>query len=201
MKKNLALVLALIGWATLITRLTVRIQTEEVPAYESVIRFLSYFTILSNLLITIFFTIMVLKPDGKGFWHKPGTLTALAAIMTFVGIIYHITLRPIWNPEGLDLITSEIHHTLVPLGTILFWYLYETKGVAPFSNLLKWLLYPVIYIVYVLIRGTFSDFYPYYFLDISTNGLDKVLINAMALFVVITLFIFIFHIISKRLAR
>lgn len=199
MKKGLALLFAVIGWGTLIARLTVRIQTEDVPAYESVIRFLSYFTILSNLLVTIFFTVMVVKPNGKGFWHRPGTLTALAAIMTFVGIIYHITLRPVWNPEGFDLITSEIHHTLVPLGTILFWYLYENKGIATFSELIKWLIYPITYIAYVLVRGSLSDFYPYYFLDISTMGLGKVLINSMGLFAVISLFLFIYHLISKRL--
>ncbi|MBI3138639.1 MAG: Pr6Pr family membrane protein [Sphingobacteriales bacterium] len=43
------------------------------------------------------------------------------------------------------------------------------------------MLYPVIYVTFILIRGCFSDFYPYPFVDAGNPGLSKIIINSMVL--------------------
>ncbi len=199
MKTNIALVMAIIGWVVLFLKLKLRIETEDVATSESVLRYLSYFTILTNLLVTIYFSSIVLFRKKQAIFHKPGTLTALAAFMTFVGLAYHILLRNLWNPTGLTMVLDETHHTLVPLATILFWYLYENKRVISFNKIRIWALYPVLYLTWALVRGEISSFYPYYFLDINNLGLQQVIINAIALLVIIVLFLLLYLFIGKKM--
>lgn len=200
MKRKLAIALSIIGWATLFIRIKMRIETEDVKVVESVIRFFSYFTILSNLLITIYFTIIGLgNKVSYSLFKKPGTLTALASIMTFVGIVYHILLSAHWNPTGMFWVTDQIHHTLIPLATIIFWFLYENKANFSFKAVLKWLLFPLVYILCILIRGYFSEFYPYYFLDVALIGLKQVLVNTVALILAFFILMGIYFFIAKKL--
>jgi hypothetical protein len=42
---------------------------------------------------------------------------------------------------------------------------------------LPWLWYPLMYCVYVMIRGSFSGFYPYFFLNVTELGYGKALMN------------------------
>jgi len=198
MKKAIALLMAIIGWVALILRLKMRIESEDVAITESILRFFSYFTILTNLLVTIYFSSIVFSKSKKTVFHKHGTLTALAAFMTFVGLAYHILLRSLWNPTGLTMVLDEIHHTIVPIATIIFWYLYENKPKVKFKKISVWLLYPCLYIIWALVRGKLSSFYPYYFLDINTLGFQKVMINALGLLSVLFIFLGLYYIIGKR---
>lgn len=45
----------------------------------------------------------------------------------------------------------------------------------------KWLIYPQAYLIYIPIRGHFSGFYPYPFVDVSALGMTKVLFNSAVL--------------------
>ena len=199
MKKIFALAMAIIGWITLYLKLELRIETEDVSIFESVLRFFSYFTILTNLLITIYFSALVIFRKRQTFFNKPGTLSALAAFMIFVGLAYHILLRSLWNPSGLTMVLDETHHTIIPLATIIFWYLYENKSMISYKKSSVWVLYPVLYLTWVLIRGHFASFYPYYFLDVNTLGLQQVLINAFGLLIIIVVLLFICLFIGKKI--
>lgn len=199
MKSSIAIVMAIMGWVALYLKLQLRVEIEDAPTSESILRYFSYFSILTNLMVTMCFSVIVLLKKRQTIFHKPGTITALAAFMTFVGFAYHILLKSIWNPTGLTMVLDEIHHTFVPLVTILFWYLYENKSVISFKKLSIWSLYPLIYILWVLLRGKFSSFYPYYFLDVNNLGLQQVIINALGLFVVIISFLFSYYYVGKKL--
>lgn len=201
MKTGIAIIMAIIGWVALYLKLQLRIDTEDVPTRESVLRFLSYFTILTNLLVTIYFSFLVFFRKKSTFFNKPGVLTALAAFMTFVGLAYHVLLRSLWNPTGLTMVLDETHHTLVPLVTVLFWYLYENKKEISVKRISIWILYPVIYLTWALVRGLFSSFYPYYFLDINDLGTKKVIINSLGLLLVLILFLFFYYLIGKRIKK
>ena len=45
----------------------------------------------------------------------------------------------------------------------------------------RWLAYPVAYLVYALTRGAFDDWYPYFFIDVVSLGYPRVLMNAALL--------------------
>ena len=203
MKKGIILAITIIGWITLSVRLYLRITEYDFSAFESTIQFFSYFTILTNLFVTIYCTNQLLRPNEKNtsILNKPETLTALMVFIMIVGLVYHVALKPIWNPEGIQMILSEICHTFIPLCTFILWIISDNKKTIELKRLLKWLLYPIVYIFFVLIRGSFSNFYPYPFLDVQTLGIGKVLTNSLFLLVVMAVFLVLFHFIGKKLSK
>ena len=203
MRKGIILGIAIVGWITLSIRLYLRITEYDFSAFESTIQFFSYFTILTNLFVTIYCTNQLLKPNEKNtsILNKPETLTALLVFILIVGLVYHVALKPIWNPEGIQMILSEICHTFIPLGTFILWFISDNKKTIELKRLLKWLLYPILYIVFVLIRGSFSTFYPYPFLDVQTLGIGKVLTNSLFLLIVMAIFLMLFYFIGKKIFK
>ncbi|MDC6367095.1 MULTISPECIES: Pr6Pr family membrane protein [Flavobacteriaceae] len=199
LKKGIALIMLIIGMVALVLKLKLRIELEDESITESVTRFLSYFTILTNLLTTIYFAFIFFSKNEKTIFHKPGTLTAIAAFMAFVGIAYHILLRHVWDPQGLTMILDETHHTIVPIATILFWWFYEKSNLIKFKDLSRWILYPVLYLTWISIRGYISSFYPYYFVDANNLGTVKVIMNSLGLLVIIIMFLVIFYVIGEKI--
>ena len=51
--------------------------------------------------------------------------------------------------------------------------------------ILPWLLYPLIYVIFVLTRGSFSGFYPYPFIDLSKLSILQVFINSAGIAVAV----------------
>ena len=47
-----------------------------------------------------------------------------------------------------------------------------------------WLIYPLVYLPYVLVRGASTGRYPYPFLDVGDLGLGVVLVNTVVLTIV-----------------
>ena len=198
MKKGIAFFMMIIGIAALILRLKLRIETEDVSVVESITRFLSYFTIITNLLVTVYFSVIFFSIKKQTIFHKTGSLTAIAAFMAFVGLAYHILLRHVWDPKGLTMVLDEIHHTIVPIATILFWWFYEKRNLVKFKILSFWILYPILYLIWISVRGYLSSFYPYYFLDANSLGTQKAILNSLGLLVIIILFLTIFYVIGKK---
>ncbi|WP_276390687.1 Pr6Pr family membrane protein [Eudoraea chungangensis] len=203
MRKAILVILTALGWLTLIVRLYLRIVEATYSPLESAVQFFSYFTILTNLLVTIYCTgqLVNMGPYLNPRLQKPETLTALTAFILVVGIVYHIALKPIWDPKGLSMILSEIHHTIVPVGTLVLWILSTKKSIVDLKSLLKWVFYPIGYITFVLIRGFFSNFYPYPFLDVQTLGFQKVVLNSLFLLSLIIVLLLVFYYIGKMVSK
>ena len=193
MRKAILIFLAVIGWVTFIIRLYLRVNTPDISIGESLVQYFSYFTILTNLIITIYCTYLIFQNNKKSCYNSIELFNALTAFILFVGVIYAITLRSVWKPEGFTMIQSEIHHTVVPLGFLILWFITKQKTKANILRTLMWMAYPFLYIIFVLIRGSVSNFYPYYFLDIDSLGLQKVVLNSALLLVVLIVFILIVH--------
>jgi hypothetical protein len=116
-----------------------------------------------------------------------------------VGTVYHLVLKSLWNPEGLLMITDEIYHTFVPLGTLALWIVSTNNKLGNLKNLYSWILYPTLYLLFILIIGSFSDFYPYPFLNVAELGIGEVMINSLYLLIVMSLLFLIFHFIEKKI--
>jgi len=183
MKKTLSILFALIAWFALLTQYYLMLQNRVAPMGETTIRFFSFFTILTNSIVAIYFTFISFKIKNRflEIINRRDTLTAITVYITIVGLVYQILLRHIWQPKGMQRIVDELLHTLIPLLVIIYWYLYENKSLLSFKQIPKWLIYPICYLVFILIRGYFSTFYPYPFVDITHLGLSKVLINSILL--------------------
>src|SRR5690242_8869207 len=99
MKKNLALVFALLGWFAVIAQYVLMFQNRVTGIGEMTIRFFSFFTILTNTLVAVYFTYQALKGARIRAADKPGVLTAITVYITIVGLVYQVVLRWIWSPQ------------------------------------------------------------------------------------------------------
>ena len=183
MKNKLTLLFATIAWFAVLTQYYLMMENRVFSMLETTIRFFSFFTILTNLLVAHYFSLsLVKKKEGYlSIINKSGTLTAITIYITVVGLVYQILLRHIWDPKGMQRVVDELLHSVIPILVIIFWYLYEEKKAIAYKQILQWLIYPLIYLIYILIRGAFSNFYPYPFVDLVNLGLEQVLINSAGL--------------------
>lgn len=56
MKSLFSIISALLGWFAIVTQYVLMIQFSEISTTEVTLRFFSYFTILSNILVALVFT-------------------------------------------------------------------------------------------------------------------------------------------------
>ena len=180
----------LTGWIALIGQLYLILLNRKLSIPETIIQYFSYFTILSNLLVTIACTILLFKPTstvGK-FFSKPTTLTALTIYITVVGLVYNIVLRFLWAPQGLQKLIDELLHSVIPILFIAYWYICVSKNLLKWKHVYFWLLFPFIYCIYILVRGAITGLYPYPFINVATLGYNTVFSN-IAILVAAFLFI------------
>ena len=182
MKRNLAFIFAALGWFAVIAQYYLMLENRTTSVSEATIRFFSFFTILTNILVTIYFsTICFSRNKSVSLINAAGMLTFLTIYITVVGLVYQAALRHLWHPQGMQRLVDELLHSVIPILVILFWYLYEAKNNLKFSQTIKWLSYPLIYFIYILLRGNQSGFYPYPFVDVSVLGFATVIQNALFL--------------------
>jgi hypothetical protein len=186
MKRSLSALFAGLGWFAVITQYVLMLQNATAPLFETTVRFLSFFTILTNTLLAAYYTIISVSSESTKI-NRPGTLTALTVYITIVGLVYQVMLRHIWSPQGLQRVVDELLHSVIPLCTIVYWILFEKKDEVRYSQISSWLIYPAVYFIYILIRGFVSDFYPYPFVDVNVLGYTKVIINAFTILFVFVL--------------
>jgi hypothetical protein len=194
---------AFIGWFSVISQFYINIVNSSIPVAEVTIRFFSYFTILTNILVALTFTIILLRPKSRlgGFFSQPRVSTAVTAYITFVWIAYNILLRHLWNPTGLQLIVDELLHSFIPILTILYWLIFVPKSELQWKSILPWMIYPLIYLLYILTRGALSGFYPYPFIDVNDLGYSKVFRNDAGLIMAFMLLSLLFVAIGKLMSK
>ena len=144
-------------------------------------------------------TFLLLKPTSHAanFFSQPATLTAIAVYISVVAIVYNSILRFLWKPEGLQLVVDELLHSVIPVVFVIMWFLSIRNAALKWRDIYVWLIYPLVYIVYVLIRGALSGFYPYPFINVTELGYNRVLINSVGLLFVFLFFSLLFVAIEK----
>lgn len=202
MKKGFAFLLALLGWFAVIAQYVLMLNIRVESVAETTMRFFSFFTILTNIIVAIYFTGQLLPERAQpDVFARPGSLTAVTCYITIVGLIYQFVLRGIWQPEGLQKVVDELLHSVIPAATVLFWLKYELPGVN-YQQIGRWMWYPLLYLAFILVRGYYSVFYPYPFIHVQNLGWSRVLFNSLvitALFLLIgTLLIFVVRRIRRK---
>lgn len=194
---------AITGWAGLIIQFWLSIINTTYPLLTTIINYFSFFTILTNILITVCFTFLAInyRSGVGGFFSRPSVLTASAVHITIVGLIFNIILRPEIHSTGLQAWISDVLHVATPILFITYWLLYVPKHYYSWKSIAVWLIYPIIYLVYVLVRGPYADFYPYPFVDVRLWGFSKVLESCGIITVIYILFALAFNHLSKYLAK
>jgi hypothetical protein len=174
---------ALIGVAGIGLQFHFMMQVPGLSTTEAVVRFFSYFTILTNLLVLLGYAFPLLAPDssmGRFFSGAPMRGATLVYIV-IVGVVYSLLLRDLYHPAGWAKVADVLVHDAAPVYYVIFWLLFaEKSGLRP-SHAAQWLLYPLAYIAYTLLRGFLTGWYPYPFVDVRVLGYSRTFINAGAL--------------------
>ncbi len=196
-QKSIAL-FAFLSWTTLVVQFILLIQNRVTSVIEAMLRYFTFFTILTNILVAIVFTVVAFQWKNKwSFFTKSNTQTATAVYIFVVGFVYNVILRFLWQPQGVQRIVDESLHLIIPIIYIVYWYFnVRTIGIS-YTSIWNWLIYPMVYLVVVMIRGYFSDYYPYPFINVVELGYEKTLINSAGL----TIFFGLISIIFVRLAQ
>ena len=163
----------------------------------------SYFTILTNLLIAVSVTSILLLPKNSafGFFKKPSVLSAITLYIFIVALVYNTVLRGIVTLNGWNLLVDTLLHVIVPILFIAYWFLYVAKGTLQFKQGLSWLIFPFAYVIYSLIRGAVYGWYPYPFLNVLSFGYLKVILNTVVLIVVFMLSGLAVILLDKKLGK
>lgn len=200
-KNYFAIFIELVAWFSVITQYVLMLENRTASYAETTVRFFSYFTILTNTLVAIYFSkISLLENKNPNITKQAGIITAITVYITIVGLVYQIVLRPLWKPTGLQQLVDELLHSVNPVLVILFWVFFvNTKSVA-YKEILKWLVYPMLYLFYILIRGSFSNFYPYPFVNVSTLGMPQVIRNAFGLLLFFSMVSLLFLFLGKKIS-
>ena len=110
--------------------------------------------------------------------------TAIAMSIVIVSAIYNLLLRQLWHPQGWQLAADVTLHDVMPVLFLLYWWLAVPKATLRWQQVIHWQLYPALYFAYVLLRGAVNGWYPYPFLDVTTLGYPRVLIDACVVLLV-----------------
>jgi hypothetical protein len=194
---------AVLVWLSLILQLYVAIQNRLAGVPETIVRFFSYYTVETNILIAICFSMVYLKGIAeKGpFFAKPNTLTATAVYICIVSLTYNLILRFLWAPTGLTRVPDELLHLIIPIIYLIFWFKFVPKQNIQWPTILPWAIYPLVYLGYTLLRGPLAEWYPYPFLDVIKLGYSKVLLNSAGVCLVFVAFSVLFIGIAKMMSK
>lgn len=193
-------IISIIGWFAVILQFYLIMVNRVAPIPETIIRYFSFFTILTNILVAVCSTTLLLKPkSGWGyFFLRQSTLTAITVYIVIVGMVYNLILRFIWEPTGLQRVVDEALHAVIPVLFLLYWFVFVPKGELKWKDVLAWQIYPFVYVLYILLRGAISGFYPYPFISVSDLGYGKVFINFCMLASAFLVISILFVAIAKR---
>jgi hypothetical protein len=89
-------------------------------------------------------------------------------------------------------IVDELLHSVIPLLFLFLWIFLMRKSFLKWNSFFPWLIYPLCYLFYILIRGAFSGFYPYPFVDVKKLGYSNVLINSLGITLLFTVLFLLF---------
>ncbi|HFI0452957.1 TPA: Pr6Pr family membrane protein [Streptococcus suis] len=154
---------------------------------------LMYYTVLSNLLVSVFAVYMVYAMN-KGLDLQSAKFLRIKAAVTMsimiTCVVYHFMLAPIaddfWRVENI------LCHYIVPVYFLLDTLLVDQQGQYKWFDPIWWTILPVIYMVFGLVNGLFIKIpipdakdspFAYFFLNVPKYGWAYVLTYAGTIFV------------------
>ncbi|MFF6913857.1 Pr6Pr family membrane protein [Streptomyces sp. NPDC012466] len=159
-------------------------------------RTLSHFAIQSNMLLAL---VMTLAARRAWTARRPLPGAVLGATLLYVviaALVHHLLLANEASPfsltgeaaapTGWQALPHVLLHTVTPIAAVLDWLLLTSPGRLHLRQASTWLLYPLAYLAFCLVRGELllpgtQDRYLYPFLDVGQDGFKRVLGNALLL--------------------
>ena len=140
----------------------------EIESYVGrVVRYFSYFTEYSNILVMLWFLNKSFFNERIKFLNKESVRGALTLYIIVAGIVFFLVLNKAWNQEGIAKLQSYILHGFAPVTFILDWIVFDEKGNYKYKDIKLWIVFPIVYLFVALFIGKIIGVYPYPFLDLN----------------------------------
>ncbi|MDW5264114.1 MULTISPECIES: Pr6Pr family membrane protein [Acidobacteriaceae] len=154
-----------------------------IQSSNSATNFFSFFTILTNLFVAI----VLIVSAANLIRHRDPTeaddiLRGSATVsIAIVGLVFGLLLSHL--DSGLIPWTNFVLHSLMPVVMVLDWLIQPPKAKLVPRHIWFWVVYPIAYLAYSLIRGAFTNWYPYWFIDPnkSPGGWTGVAVHSAAI--------------------
>ena len=156
---------------------------DSIDRERSINNFFSFFTIQSNLVAALLLVVVgayvLLGKSGRTVAYLRGALTLY---MTMTGIIYVLLLAG--YEQALQTTIPAVNiilHYIMPVVILADWLVFPSEKKLSFRIALVWLAYPLLYLVYSLIRGSITDWYPYPFINPTLSGWPNLIGTSLAI--------------------
>jgi len=176
--------------------------------WERFFDWIGYFTILSNITVSIVMVMIVFKPEVFALQNLKGRIwraLRLDSVLMIVitGIVYNLLLAE-GDKVGWDAVSNSLQHIINPIVTLLVFLLVGPRKILSFGTVADAMVLPILWAVVVLIRGSVISAYPYPFLDVISNGLGNVIafiLQIMVFALVISALLFVYEKVLARITR
>ncbi|QIG42250.1 hypothetical protein G5V58_05260 [Nocardioides anomalus] len=128
------------------------------------VRFVSYFTIQSNVLVAVVTAQLARDPLRDGTVWRAVRLAAVVGI-TVTGVVHFFLLRPLLDLDGADWAADKLLHVVVPVLAFVGFVLFGPRPRIERRDVGLALCWPLAWTAYTMVVGLASGWYPYPFLD------------------------------------
>lgn len=187
MKKSIQIVIILLALTGLLINVLVSTFEDPINLGRGLGLF-RYYTLQSNLIVMIYFVLLYLGKIKHVTLHK--FIGGIVVYITITLIIFAIMLAPTYHPTGWSQVSNIVAHYIVPVLVIFyFFYVKEKYNFRP-KDVLIWISYPVVYILFMIVYGTITNDYLYPFFQVSEVGVLGLIITIFGLVFVFLLLSF-----------
>ena len=184
MRKVFLIAIAAAAWAGLVLELYMTLD-DAVSSGGSIryalINYLSFFTILSNFMIAALCTVAALDSRAPSHAFRQTFAAALTLYIVIVAAVDAAILKSGAHAVGIEHLSDLLLHKIVPAAYAIYWVGFEPKDKLAWGDPLLWQGFPIVYMMYTMIRGELTHYYPYPFLNADHIGTDAVWLNGLYL--------------------
>lgn len=182
--KNFRIALAVVGWIFLV----ISIFTSG----QRIFNYFSFFTIESNILAILWFNLASINKDKNNYLYKSEVRGAIAVYLAITSIVFFVLLGKQFS--DVNFINSYGLHLIIPILYIYDWLFDKNKQKIKTTVILYWLIFPALFTIYTLIRGSITHWYPYFFLSPIETGsyfhVFEYILGLLVFFLLINLLVF-----------
>jgi hypothetical protein len=143
-------------------------------------RFFAFFTIQSNLIGVAAFGWVLATRDGPRSRRLELVRGAAAVYLTVTFLVVIFLLSGVDVQLQLGWVDFVLHK-LFPVIVVLDWIVDPPSTRLAYRDVLAWLVYPLAWTGFTLVRGAADGWYPYPFLDPANGGYGAVAVTAVAI--------------------
>lgn len=191
--RYLRLLFGFLGLSAILTEIIVLMAQGIFNPYN----FFSFFTVLSNIAAASFLIYYGITDNKSERLQVVRGAVTLYMLMT--GVIFALLLSGLADVRLTAVAwDNTVLHYIMPIVVVLDWLLNPPKKALSMSVIKLWILFPIAYVIYTLVRGGIVTWYPYPFLNPQLSSYGNVVITSVIIAIFVFLAAFLLRFIGTR---